>query len=137
MMIKILNLLLRKGALWNEPDSSGNTPLHYAAAYGWYECIKELIKAGANINANSSWKITPLNIAMLKNHFGLVKFLLNQPNIDVNCKDEQGRTLISLAVELNNDDALEYITYLLKDKNANPNIPDINNHTPLYYLVTK
>jgi len=97
---KIVNLLLRKGAQWNEPDSSGNTALHYAAAYGWIDCVEELIKAGANVNANSSWKITPLNIAMLKNHFGLVKYLLSRPDVDVNCKDEQGRTLISLAVEL-------------------------------------
>ena len=28
---KIANLLLMHGALWDEPDSSGNTPLHYAA----------------------------------------------------------------------------------------------------------
>jgi len=135
--IKLVNFFLRKGALWDDSDSSGNTALHYAAAYGWSECVQELIKAGANINANSSWKITPLNIAMLKNHFGLVKYLLNQTDIDVNCKDEQGRTLISLAVEITNEDALDYITYLLRDKKADPNIPDVNNRTPLYYLVTK
>lgn len=134
---KLVNFLLRKGALCDEPDSSGNTPLHYAAAYGWPECVEELIKAGANINANSSWKITPLNIAMLKNHFGLVKYLLNQPAIDVNCKDEQGRTLISLAAELTNGEALDYMTYLLREKKADPNIADINHRVPLYYLVAK
>jgi ankyrin repeat protein len=134
---KVLSLLLKNGAVWDDPDSSGNTPLHYATAYGWKECAEILINAGANVNANSSWKITPLNIAMLKNHFGVVKFLLNQPGIDVNCKDEQGRTLISLAVELNTDEAIEYMTYLLKEKGADPNVPDINGDTPLHHLASK
>lgn len=45
-----------------------NTPLHYAAAYGWMDCIDLLIKTGADINAGNSWKVTPINIAMLTNH---------------------------------------------------------------------
>ena len=45
-----------------------NTPLHYAAAYGWLGCMEELLKAGADVNAANSWKITPINIAMLLNH---------------------------------------------------------------------
>ena len=134
---KIANLLLMHGALWNEPDSSGNTPLHYAAAYGWMQCIDILIQAGADANAQSSWKISPLAIAMLKNHYGMVKHLLNIPGIDVNCKDENGRTLISLSIELEGDEALEYIEYLLKEKGADPNIPDLKGLTPLHYLCTK
>ena len=31
----IVSLLLQYGAEWNTTDSSMNTPLHYAAAYGW------------------------------------------------------------------------------------------------------
>jgi len=31
---KIASLLLQKGSEWNHKDSSLNTPLHYAAAYG-------------------------------------------------------------------------------------------------------
>ena len=32
---KIVSLLLKHGALFNDVDSSNNTPLHYAMAYGW------------------------------------------------------------------------------------------------------
>jgi len=46
--VKILSLLLYHGAEYNMPDSSKNTPLHYAAAYGFPECIEELMKAGAD-----------------------------------------------------------------------------------------
>jgi len=43
----------------------------------------------------NSWKLTPLSVALQKNHFGVVKTLLNYPTTDVNCKDDEGRTLIS------------------------------------------
>lgn len=33
---KIVSLLLQRGALFDFPDSSGNTPLHYACGYGQY-----------------------------------------------------------------------------------------------------
>ena len=33
--VKVASLLLQEGSDWNHPDSSGNTPLHYAAGYGW------------------------------------------------------------------------------------------------------
>lgn len=31
----VVAMLLRRGASPCAPDSSGNTPAHYAAAYGW------------------------------------------------------------------------------------------------------
>ncbi len=90
-----------------------NTALHNAAAYGWMECIELLIQAGADVNATNSWKITPINIAMLKNHQGCVKLLLDQPNVDVNGKDEKGRTLLHLALVSLNEESFEFIKYLL------------------------
>jgi len=49
--VKIATLLLHKGWSYTDPDSSGNTPLHYAAAYGWPQLISILINAGALVNA--------------------------------------------------------------------------------------
>lgn len=66
--VKVASLLLQEGSDWNHPDSSNNTPLHYAAGYGWQECIDLLLKHGANINSENSWRVTPITIAMLKNH---------------------------------------------------------------------
>jgi len=37
--VKICSLLLTKGAWFDMPDSSGNTPLHYASAYGRSQII--------------------------------------------------------------------------------------------------
>lgn len=72
------------------PDSSNNTPLHYAAGYGWRQGIEMLVKAGADINAENSWRYTPINIGLLKNHVGVVKKLLEYENVNVNGKDESG-----------------------------------------------
>lgn len=50
--------LLRIGVNPCSVDTSGNTPIHYAAAYGWLHCLKMLIKAGADPNAANQWKVS-------------------------------------------------------------------------------
>ena len=46
--LEILSYLLKNGADYRINDSSGNSPMHYAAAYGFAECLLELKKAGAD-----------------------------------------------------------------------------------------
>lgn len=38
-------------------------------------------------------QVTPLGIAFLKGHIGLSELLLNQPEIDVDFRDDNGRRL--------------------------------------------
>jgi len=57
-----------------------------------------LISAGANINAENYWKITPVNLAMLKNISTCVKKILEQGAIKVNCTDENGTSLLQLVI---------------------------------------
>ena len=132
--LKVASLLLQRGADWNQPDSSSNTPLHYAAAYGWPDCIDLLLKAGADINAENSWRVSPINIAMLKNHEGCVKKFLGYPGVDVNGKDEKGRTLLILSLLDLSDRTVEFAKYLL-DKGADPNIADVDDQAALHYLA--
>lgn len=95
-------------------DSSQNSVLHYAAGFGWKECIDLLVKHGANINAENMWKITPITIAMLKNHQSIVKELLKRDDIDVNGKDDKGRTLLTLAItDLGDPAAFDFIKFLV------------------------
>ncbi|CAK63631.1 unnamed protein product (macronuclear) [Paramecium tetraurelia] len=133
--VKILSLLLYHGAEYDQPDSSKNTPLHYAAAYGFPECIEELMKAGADQNLPNSWKLTPLSVALQKNHLGIVKKLLSYPTTDVNCKDDEGRTLISSSLSKFTVDSFEYMKYLILEKNADVKIADLQEKTPLHYAV--
>lgn len=41
--LKIVSILLKRGAMLEGGDSSNNTPLHYASAYGYYEMVPLLI----------------------------------------------------------------------------------------------
>lgn len=61
---------------------------------------------------------------MLKNHTGCVKRLLEEPNVDVNGKDEKGRTLLMLSLYVLEDDSEDFISFLLR-KGADPNIADL------------
>ena len=64
---EIAKLLIYNGCPVDEPDSSDNFPIHYACAYGSLDAIPTLIKAGANPNSLSAWKLTPISVAMMQN----------------------------------------------------------------------
>ena len=55
----MVSYLLSKGANPNTVDSSGDSAVHYAAAYGWYFCLKALLDAGANPDPPNDWKVRP------------------------------------------------------------------------------
>ena len=99
------------------------------------ECIELLVRKGkANINAANSWKLTPINVAMLLNHEGCVKLFLDFEGIDVNCKDEQGRTMLMLSVQKQNDRSVDFLTYLL-NKEADLRIVDVDGRSALHHLA--
>lgn len=60
----IAALLIKHHANIDKPDTSGNTPLHHASAYGWIESVRVLLKYGANPSAENAWKSTPITIAL-------------------------------------------------------------------------
>ena len=133
--VKVAALLLQWGSDWNHPDSSFNTPLHYAAGFGWKECMELLLAHGANVNANNSWKVTPITVAMLKDNIGIVFDLLKREDIEVNGKDDQGRTILMLSmVDLTDPFAIEFSKHLI-DKGADVNCKDINGRTCLHKLA--
>lgn len=72
---------------------------------------------------------------MLNNHLGTVKRLLQEENVDVNGKDDKGRTLLSMAMlNLEEPNCVEFAKYLL-DKGADPNLGDVDSRTPLHILA--
>ncbi|XP_071081128.1 poly [ADP-ribose] polymerase tankyrase-like [Haliotis cracherodii] len=133
----VASYLLYLGADPNRADSSGNTLVHYAAAYGWYFCLRMLINdAGADTAVPNSWNCTPLAIAFLKNNMGMVELLLNQPGMDINFKDESGMTLTSIAVRSKITSALvRQVEYLVNDKKADPTITDLEGRNALHHLA--
>lgn len=71
---------------------------------------------------------------MLKNHQGCVKRLLEEPKVDVNGKDDKGRTLIMLSIFYLDEESEEFVEYLLK-KGADPNMADLDGLTSLHYVA--
>jgi ankyrin repeat protein len=147
-------------------DTDGNTPLILAAVAGSVEIGLLLINAGANVNQSNDNRITPL-IATLPDanssaDYEFVTLLLEQPNIDLNYKNQDGDTALLIAVYLHNSDIVELllgsgadpnitnggtalsfatddddvdIVKLLLDNGADPNIPTDGDETPLFYAV--
>ncbi|KRW99702.1 Ankyrin repeat-containing domain [Pseudocohnilembus persalinus] len=138
--IQVVSYLLSKGADFEQADSSNNTPLHYAAAYGSFESIELLLKAGADVNSVNSWNLTPLQIAQMKCHTRCLKYLIKQPNINVNCRDDEGITLLAKSViqlyqDYENIDLnIEQIKFWL-NANSDPNIADNSGKTPLHFIA--
>lgn len=54
----------------------GITPLHIAASVGHTTCIEELVRWGADMNAQESWGQTPLIIATMKGRVHCMKALI-------------------------------------------------------------
>ncbi|KAM3134056.1 hypothetical protein pb186bvf_013782, partial [Paramecium bursaria] len=133
--LEILSYLLKNGADYRINDSSGNSPMHYAAAYGFAECLLELKKAGADQYFNNSSHLTPLGVALAKNHYSIVKEILNFPETDVNCKDDEGKTLLISSLVKFKIESLDYIKFLVEEKNAIVTEEDQLKKTALHYAV--
>ena len=79
-------------------SEDGKSPLYIATTKNNVEIMKLLIEGGADINRTSYDGITPLGIASQMGHLDAVKFLLECPGIDLNIKDEDGHSIIEMAV---------------------------------------
>lgn len=132
---RVAALLLKHGCPWNQPDSSDNYPLHYACGYGAHQAIDILMKAGANINQYNSWKLTPIGIAMLKNHTRAIKSMLGYPGIDTNCKDDKGRSLVSNVLRILSEDNYNLATRLITQHGSDLLLADLEGMIPLHHLV--
>ena len=60
--------------------------------------------------------MTPLTIAMLKNNFHCVKTLLSYPEVNVDAKDDDGRTLVSLSIDSLTETNYERIKFLIHER---------------------
>lgn len=134
---EVIAYLLKHNADPELPDTSGNSPLHYAAAYGWTSCLKVLLRLGrVSAAPENSWKTTPVTVAMQKNHSAVLKELLATGEVNVNAKDDEGRSLLSLTMANVNLESASLVSDLLKQKKqTDVNAQDTKGRTALYHLV--
>jgi len=85
----IRSILCRYTVFIHSPNVKGYTPLHMACEYGDIDIVKLLVEYGANINAMTIQKSTPLFFAVSKNYTDIVEYLLQKKPVikDINeCK---------------------------------------------------
>ena len=76
------------------------------------------------MNVKNSWNLTPLSVALQKGHKIIVRKLLERNDIDVNCKDDTGKTLIVQEI-MHHKEITEHLRYLIEVKKADVNITDL------------
>ncbi|MGL9762088.1 MAG: ankyrin repeat domain-containing protein [Wolbachia sp.] len=94
---KIVSLLVEKGANVNAADIGGYTALHLAVTEKHLETVRELIKSGANANAEEYGnKCTPLHLACMVGKVEVVKELV-EAGAEIEQEDKFGMTAMDYA----------------------------------------
>jgi len=113
----------------NQKDSSGNTPLVWAASNGHEGVVKILLgRDGVNPDEPGLLDQTPLICAFEKEHEGVMKILLGRDDVNPNKPGFLGQTLLYRAA-VNGDEGV--VKILLGRDDVNPDQPDWFNQTPL------
>ncbi|MCX7098980.1 MAG: ankyrin repeat domain-containing protein [Methylococcales bacterium] len=77
----------------NDRNHLGDTPLHTICSWGELEPVKQLIAAGANINAKGDHGATPLFNAVIGENVDVVSFLLKS-GANPKIKNDWDRTVL-------------------------------------------
>ncbi len=101
---KTVSLLVEKGANVNAADVGGYTALHLAVTEKHLETVRELIKSGANANAEEYGnKCTPLHLACMVGKVEVVKELVEvvkelvEAGAEIEQEDKFGMTAMDYA----------------------------------------
>ncbi|XP_065648792.1 leucine-rich repeat serine/threonine-protein kinase 1 isoform X2 [Hydra vulgaris] len=89
-------------------DKEGRTILHTAAKYGSVDCVKLLLKRGADPNASSGIEdrcSTPLHHAVANGNVNCVKALVEY-DVNFDLKNSMGKKALDLAIESNAPEGL-------------------------------
>ncbi|KAL9608440.1 MAG: hypothetical protein Q9167_006739 [Letrouitia subvulpina] len=131
--LDLVKLVIQIGADKNAQDSTGGTPLHYAAYQKRLDVVELLLEYKVRLKADvEGW--TPLHLAAEKAQLTMTARLLEQ-GADINARTKNGRTPLYLAIraedEVNEQERLEEVRLLL-EQGADFVTIDNNGWAPLH-----
>lgn len=104
-----------------ENDIKKKTIISHASLMGQLEIVGELVKRGADINAqDTDLKLNPLLAAVKTNHPKVVYFLLEM-GAELKVTDLENNTPFDVAIEKQHDSVIKVIHEFIKKNNINPN----------------
>ena len=116
-------------------DLFGLTSLRELCRDGKLAEVRAALARGEDVNCKNSVGTTALMHAVFCKHNSIVKLLLDQPAVDVNVKDDNGRTALHWAAWNNNAEGARMLL-LHKDFNS-ANVTDNDGLTALMVAVKK
>jgi len=93
--------------------------LYVAASAGRMETLIYLINNGLPVDTPNDFGLTPVYSSAVNGHTDMVKYLVENFNVNINCKSFFGETPLSMAIKNNHFDTVKY----LESINAKHGIP--------------
>lgn len=121
---EIVNLLIRAGVEVSFRNNSKRTAMHYAAAVA-----KQLLQAGAKVDAKDEWLTTPLMIAAINGNLDTVRLLL-EAKAKIEARDKDHWTALHYAACEGYEPAA-----VLIEKGAETHREDRDGRTALFYAA--
>ena len=130
--LEIINYLISLGADINAEDElTSTTPLEMACYIGNLDIIHLLLQKGAKYHLND---FSLLFLALKGNNLAVLKFLINELGMNVNCmSQEEHETLIFAAIS---DNKIDFVKYLISS-GSDINVTNKSGVTPLLLAIEK
>jgi len=123
---------MESGLAVDAPDPQGRTALMFAALVGDVDRVRALLDFGADVNAVTTDKRTPLmHAAQTSNGNGDALMLLLDAGSDVNARDQFGRTALFWAARGADAERIR----ILIERGGDVNVQGPSNETPLTAAV--
>lgn len=118
--------------LWNTVSKNGRTPLHTAALHGHLDAVKILCNAGCDKDVQDFCSTTPLMDAASGNHPHVLKYLIQEAEVDIEKRDALGRSVLHLAAQ---SGSLQCVSLLVSDVLVDVNQTTTDSLTSLHFAA--
>lgn len=118
--------------VWDFEDENQHTPLYLASRAGNGRLVGEMLRAGANLNAQDRDGNTPFHIAVKNRKLGVVKVMTPFMGCYLTTPDDEGNTPLHSAIAFNCPQTTAILCALEKRPGANT-----KGQTPLHLAALK